>query len=178
MAQEKKQFIMTSEMPEANSFDKQTVKDFEFVKELVTNVRNARKENNVPYKDQLELIKIGNNQAFSESYREVIAKLCNLKSFEESDEKPEGSVTFIINTIEFALPLGENINIEDEIKKLEEELGYTEGFLKSVVRKLSNESFVNNAPEAVVAKEKQKQADAESKIQALKNRISELIKMV
>ena len=97
--------------------------------------------------------------------------MANVSGVSETHNTPEGSISFIVKNIEYYLPVGDKINSEEELTKLEEELKYTRGFLKSVQKKLQNERFVQNAPEAVVAKEKEKQADAESKIAALEAQI-------
>ncbi len=103
-----------------------------------------------------------------------MAKLGNVENINEVSEKPANALTFIVGAQEYYIPLSDSIDVEAEIAKLEEELKYTEGFLKSVVKKLSNERFVNNAPGAVVEKEKQKQADAEARVKVIKEQLSGL----
>jgi valyl-tRNA synthetase len=109
------------------------------------------------------------------NFYSVIEKLCNLEKIEVVAEKPAGSVSFIENNVEYCIPLTEMVNVEEELKKLKEELKYTEGFLQSVTHKLSNEKFVSGAPEQVVANERKKQTDAETKIAMLKEQIENLI---
>ena len=104
----------------------------------------------------------------------VVKKMGNIENIEVVDEKPEGAVTLIVKSQEYYIPLTGSIDVEAEIKKLEEELKYTEGFLKSVEKKLANERFVNNAPAAVVDKEKKKKSDAEARIKVLNEQINNL----
>jgi len=104
----------------------------------------------------------------------IIQKLCNLPSIEHVSEKPAGSISFIENHIEYCIPVADTINVEEELKKLQEELKYTEGFLQSVLNKLSNEKFVAGAPEQVVAGERKKQADAETKMAMLREQMAGL----
>ena len=107
-------------------------------------------------------------------FDDMIAKLCNLSKIEYVAEKIENSLSFMVGTVECFVPFSQNIDKDAELKKLEEELTYTQGFLQSVMKKLSNERFVNGAPEKVVAIERQKQADAEQKIKALEEQIKTL----
>jgi valyl-tRNA synthetase len=104
----------------------------------------------------------------------VVTKLCNLSELTYVDEKVEDALSFILHSTEFYIPLTESVDIEAEIAKLEEELRYTEGFLKSVEKKLSNERFVNNAPEQVVAMERKKQEDAQNKIAVIREQLISL----
>lgn len=166
--------IMVSEMPVPGEIDEQLLDEFERVKQVITAIRNIRNEKQIPVKEELELYYEVNEGNYAEKYNPVIQKLANISSIKEAQDKPEGAVSFIVKNIEYYLPVGDKIDTEEEIKKLREELNYTRGFLKSVQKKLSNERFVNNAPDAVVAKEKVKQADAESKIQALEERLNSL----
>jgi valyl-tRNA synthetase len=145
--------------------------DFEDVKEIITNIRAIRTQKNIPNKDQLVLQIIGN---LDPVYYPVLQKSANLSSLEKTTEKAAGAVSFLVKTNEFAIPVGNNINLEEELAKLQEELKHQQGFLKSVLGKLNNENFVSKAPEKVVEIEKKKQADAESKIKTLQERIKEL----
>ncbi|NPA35267.1 MAG: valine--tRNA ligase [Chlorobi bacterium] len=168
--------IMISDMPVATVINRKVVELFETAKEVVGNVRTVRKEKNIPPKEQLSLSVLPAGTDYDPMFDEVIAKLANLKEINKVDAKVEGAVSFMVKTTEYFVPMEGLIDVEQEIKKLEEELKYQEGFLNSVKKKLSNERFVNNAPEAVVAKERQKQADAEAKIQTLKASIENLKK--
>ena len=110
------------------------------------------------------------------NYQSLISKLCNLSAVKTVETKSDGSVSFLVGTTEYAVPLGNMIDVEAEIEKLEAELKYQEGFLQSVLKKLSNEKFVGKAPANVIDMERKKQADAESKIASLKESIATLKK--
>lgn len=163
--------IMVSRMPRAEEYDENILKNGERMKELITGIRNVRKERNIPQKDSLELFINGEHPAEVDS---MVAKLANLSKVTPSEEKPANASSFLIGTTEYHIPLGDMLNVEEELNKLAEELKYLQGFLASVQKKLSNEKFVSGAPEHVVAIERQKQADAESKIKTLEERIAEL----
>ena len=163
--------IMVSRMPRAEEYDECALKNGERMKELISGIRNVRKERNIPQKDTLELFVNGEHPAEIDG---MVAKLANLEKITPSEEKPANASSFLIGTTEYHIPLGDMLNVEEELKKLAEELKYLQGFLTSVQKKLSNEKFVSGAPEQVVAIERQKQADAESKIKTLEDRIAEL----
>ena len=165
--------IIIAEWPKAGNVNEQFLSDFENTTEVVAGIRTIRKEQNIANKDQLELLVI-DNQKSKTNLDAIIAKLGNLTSVNTTEEKPGGAFSFMVNSNEYLIPLGNNIDIVGEIEKLEKELTYTQGFLKSVEGKLSNERFVNNAPKEVVANEKNKMADAKSKISILANKIKEL----
>ena len=163
--------IIITTMPVSNGYDKEIIKAFERAESVIIGIRNVRKEKNIPNKESIKLIvKKGDHPECI--FYPVISKLGNISEIEEVDEKPDNSLTFIVGSQEFYVPITSNIDVEAEISKLQEELNYTEGFLKSVIKKLSNERFVNNAPEAVVAIEKQKQADAEARIKVIKEQLA------
>jgi valyl-tRNA synthetase len=145
--------------------------DFEEVKEIISHIRTVRLQKNIPNKELLALQVTGD---YPSGYNPVIIKMANLSQIEPVKEKSAGAVSFLVKTTEFAVPLGDNINKEEELAKLQEELKYQEGFLHSVMNKLSNESFVSKAPEKVIEMERKKQADAESKIKSLKESIESL----
>ena len=163
--------IMISILDKTNEFDKNIINKFENTQEIITNIRNIRKQKNIAFKDAIELHIKGNHD---NSFDSIISKLTNLSSINTTTEEQKAAMSFIVKSVEYYIPLGDNINIEEEIAKLEEELKYTEGFLNSVMKKLSNERFVNGAPEKVVTIEKNKQADAENKIATLKEQIANL----
>ncbi|MGL4993001.1 MAG: valine--tRNA ligase [Bacteroidales bacterium] len=165
--------IMTQMMPNAESFDAQIISDFDSVKEIIAGVRTVRLQKNIPNKEQLTLQVMGNH---NETYNSVITKMCNLSSLEKATEKEATAVSFLVGTTEYAVPLGSMLNVEEELNKLEGELKYYQGFLKSVTAKLSNEKFVGGAPAAVVEAERKKQSDAESKINSLQESIASLKK--
>ncbi len=112
----------------------------------------------------------------NEAFNAVIAKMCNLSSISKVEEKAAGAVSFLVRTTEYAVPLGNLINVEEELAKLQEELKYQKGFLASVMKKLGNENFVSKAPAKVIEMEKKKQADAESKIKSIEESIAALTK--
>ena len=166
--------IMVAQLPTINTFDEHLLAEFEAVKELVSAIRSIRLQKNIAQKEALTLNVMGHNDFAA--YDSVVAKLCNLNSIEIVSAKPDGSLSFMVRTSEYALPLGNLINVEEELKKLNADLKYYEGFLLSVEKKLSNERFVQNAKPEIVANERKKQADAESKIATIKETIAGLTK--
>ena len=154
--------------------NEEIVKNFEAVKEVIGGIRTIRLQKNIAQKEALSLQVVGESPVTA--FNSVIAKLCNLTSIESVEAKAEGSASFMVGTTEYAVPLGNLINVEEELKKLEADLKYNEGFLQSVLKKLSNEKFVSKAPANVIEMERKKQADAESKIASLKESIAALKK--
>lgn len=165
--------LMVALMPEVAPVDNSYLEAFEIVKEIVSGVRTIRLQKNIPNKDALSLQILGEH---NDAFNPVIVKMCNLSSIENTDEKAVGSVSFLVRTTEYAVPLGNMINVEEELAKLKEELKYQQGFLISVQKKLSNESFVSKAPAKVLEMEQKKQADAESKIKSIEESIAALVK--
>lgn len=165
--------IMVSEMPKEVSFSNDLIDTFEKVKEVIAGVRTIRLQKNIPNKEELSLDVIGQ---YNTDFDTVISKMGNLTSINIVAEKDPTSVSFLVGTTEFSVPLGNNIDIEAELKRLNDELKYLEGFLKSVAAKLSNEKFVANAKPEIVENERKKQADAESKIKTIKESIANLKK--
>ncbi|MCB9070959.1 MAG: valine--tRNA ligase [Prevotellaceae bacterium] len=163
--------VMVEQMPTADYKNADLLRDFELVKELIAGVRSVRLERNIPTKEALTLCIASGEH--NDAYNSVIAKLCNLEVIERGD-KDATSASFMVRTTEYAVPLGNMINADEEIAKMEAEIGYLQGFLKSVMVKLSNERFVANAKPEVVENERKKQADAESKIQTLQESIQQL----
>jgi len=154
--------------------DNHLADDIEQVKQIVSGVRMVRSQKNIAPKEKLKLLCVGENHY--EAYNDVIAKMANLAAIEVVAEKSADASTFMVGTDEFAVPLGDLIDVAAEIEKQEAQLKHLEGFLAGVMKKLSNEKFVQNAPEAVVAMERKKQSDSEEKIAALKESIAELKK--
>ena len=150
------------------------IKNFEIVKEVIGGIRTIRLQKNIAQKEALSLQVVGESPVAA--FNSVISKLCNLTAIESVENKAEGSASFMVGTTEYAVPLGNLINVEEELKKLEADLKYNEGFLQSVSKKLSNEKFVSKAPANVIEMERKKQADAESKIASLKESIAALKK--
>jgi valyl-tRNA synthetase len=152
--------------------DEQLITAFEQVKQIVSGVRTVRSSKNIAPKEQLELQTIGKND-YTE-FNTAIMKMANLSAINVVAEKDATASAFMVGTDEFAVPLGSLIDVEAEIRKMEAQLQHLEGFLAGVMKKLSNERFVANAPEAVVAMERKKQSDAEEKIASLKESIAAL----
>lgn len=163
--------IMISQLSKENQFDVELLATFEDVKEAVSGIRKIRKEKNIAFKDAIELSVQKGDKGFNEAFNSILIKLGNLSALNLVAEEVKGAASYQVKSSTFYIPLEGFIDVEEELKKLDEELKYTKGFLNSVMKKLSNERFVNSAPEAVVAKEKEKQADAEAKIKVLEERI-------
>ena len=160
------------ELPAPTEADNQLVNQIENVKQIVSGVRMVRNSKNIAPKEQLELQII--NQNDYEDYYGVIIKMANLSTINLVVEKDPTSSAFMVGTYEYAVPLGSMIDVEAEIQKMEAQLQHLEGFLAGVKKKLSNERFVANAPEQVVALERKKQSDSEEKIASLKESIAAL----
>jgi len=186
-----KESIMFAPMPKFDfTPDAALLVSFENTLKVVEQIRRIRSEKNIAQKVGLKLYVVSDEQkaegiispssfegvpegqgSLYKIFIPVVQKLCNLDMIEYVTEKPSGTTSFIENNIEYCIPLVDTVNVEEELKKLQEELQYTEGFLRSVLNKLSNEKFVSGAPEQVVASERKKQADAEIKIKLLKEKI-------
>ncbi|QRM88076.1 valine--tRNA ligase [Lacinutrix sp. WUR7] len=165
--------LIIAKWPESKPVNKEIISQFEFASEVISGIRTVRKEKNIAFKDAIGFSVI-NNENSDTTFDEVIAKLGNLEAIEYVKEPVEGALTFRVKSNEYFIPMDGAIDIEAEIKKLTEELGYTEGFLKSVQKKLSNERFVAGAPEQVIANERKKEADALAKIETLKASLASL----
>ncbi|MCL2436272.1 MAG: valine--tRNA ligase [Lentimicrobiaceae bacterium] len=192
-ARGEKESIMFAQMPKFDqTSDEVLLTSFENTLKIVEQIRRIRAEKNIAQKIELTLQIVQENGRISPSNFErvsgaagrgslyeiflpIIQKLCNLSTIEYVSEKPTGAISFIENHTEYCIPLTDTINVEEELKKLQEELKYTEGFLQSVLNKLSNEKFVSGAPEQVVAGERKKQADAETKIAMLREQMAGLM---
>ena len=164
-----KESIMAATWPTAGKQNPELIDDFGQLKEIVAAVRNIRQEKNIPNKENLTLMVNG-----AVIYPELLSNLCNLSEITSVTSQPEGAVQFMVRAAEYFIPLSGKIDVEEEIKKLETELKYQEGFLVSVMKKLDNERFVNSAPAPVVAAERKKQTDAESRIQAIRQQLGNL----
>lgn len=165
--------IMVSLMPKSNGFDANILEKFDTVKEIIAGVRTIRQEKNIAIK-QLLSTSIRSNDKFAEGNEAIIVKLAGLDKLSYVEAKVDGAASFMVGTIEIYVPLEGLVDAAEEKAKLIEELNYTKGFLESVMKKLSNERFVNSAPANVVDLERKKQADAETKIQTLEERIAAL----
>ena len=165
--------LIVAKYPTIEPFDAQLISDFEMVKEVISGIRTIRKDKNISFKDSIELSFI-NNDNLSERYNSVIEKMGNISKMGSVKDAVEGALSFRVHSNEYFIPISGAINVEEEIKKLNEELKYTEGFLKSVQNKLANERFVNNAPEQVLQNERNKEADALAKIETVKSSLANL----
>ena len=165
--------IMVSPMPKADEVDETLLSRFALLQEAVSAIRNIRKQKNIPQKEAIEL-KVVLDENYPSEAEAVLVKMGNLSAITPVTEKNPTDAGFIVKTTQYFIPMGDNVNIEEEIAKLEKDLAYYEGFLTSVMKKLSNERFVSSAPAQVVANERAKQADAEAKIAAIKEQLSAL----
>ncbi len=166
--------IMISQLPKAESYDSNLLTAFENVKEAISGIRKIRTDKNIPNKEVVEVKIQKGDKGYEAAFDSVLVKMGNLSSLDSTEEEVKGAASFRVKSTNFYIPLEGFIDVEEELKKLEEELKYTKGFLGTVMNKLGNERFVNNAPEEVVAKERAKQADAEAKIKVLEERIAGL----
>lgn len=165
--------LIVSQYPEKKTVDMSILKDFEIAAEVISGIRAIRKDKNISFKDTIEF-SVLNNENVSENFDAVIKKLGNISELNYVSDKVDGALSFRVKSNEYFIPVSGAIDVGAELKKLTEELTYTEGFLKSVQKKLSNERFVSNAPEAVIASERKKEADALAKIETLKESLTTL----
>jgi valyl-tRNA synthetase len=167
--------IIVAHWPETAGFDNTLLDDFPVAAAIIGEVRTFRQSKNISPKDALELFyrnESGNNSI--EKFSTLICKLANLTSIQKISEKPVDAFPFVVQQYECFIPIGENIDREAETERLLKELDYTKGFLKSVMAKLGNERFVNNAKQEVVLAEEKKKADAEARIKAIEEALSTL----
>ena len=165
--------IMTALLPQPQPVDENLITAFENTKQIIAGIRTVRLQKNIPNRDALTLQIVGQHDNTNNC---VIVKLTNLSDINIVTEKDANSAAFLVGTTEYAVPLGNNIDVEAELAKLNDDLKYMQGFLRTVMGKLSNERFVNNAPAQVVELERKKKADAESKIKSIEERITALSK--
>jgi valyl-tRNA synthetase len=165
--------LIVSTWPEMKPFNAQLIANFENTIEVISGIRTIRKDKNIPFKDTIEL-KVVNNDKASTYFDAVVTKLGNITTLEYVSDKVDGALSFRAKSNEYFIPITGNIDVAAEIEKLTAELVYTQGFLKSVQNKLSNEKFVNGAPEKVLANERQKEADALAKIGTLEQSLAGL----
>lgn len=167
------QALIVSEWPKAKSFDTQLITDFDFATEVISGIRTIRKDKNIPFRDAIAL-SILNNEKASTYFDSVILKLGNVEAINYVSDKVDGALSYRVKSNEYFIPITGAIDVEAEIIKLTEELKYTQGFLRSVQAKLSNEKFVAGAPEQVIANERKKEADALAKIATLEQSLASL----
>lgn len=167
------QALVIAKWPKVGATDSDLIKGFEFADEVISGIRTIRKEKNIPMKEALE-VSVLNEEKVATDWDAVIRKLTNVSEISYAETAVEGALSFRVKANEYFIPISGAIDIEAEIAKIQEELKYTKGFLTSVQKKLSNERFVNNAPEQVIAVERKKQADAEAKIETLEKSLESL----
>ena len=165
--------LIINKWPEQKVVDEKLIKNFDYASQVVSGIRTIRKSKNIAFKDAIEVHVLASDTVSSD-FDAMIAKLGNVSDIASAKAPLEGALSFRVKSNEYFIPLAGAIDVAAEITKIQEELKYTKGFLQSVSKKLSNERFVNNAPEKVVAIEKQKMADAEAKIEALEKRMASL----
>jgi len=163
--------LIVASMPAAKAYNEKLLADFDFTAELINGIRKLRASKNIPFRDALEVQIVDKNGAYNSRLEGTIAKLCNLSRISLTESPLQGAFGFVIKSTEVFVPLTDAVNPEEERKKLEEELAYTQGFLKSVDKKLSNERFVSGAPTQVVDRERQKKADAEARIKVIEQQL-------
>jgi valyl-tRNA synthetase len=165
--------LIIAEYPKLIEVNEPLINEFKVVSGVISGIRTIRKERNIAFKNKIDFSVLTNNNSTS-NFDAVIEKLGNLSSIKYVSEKVDGALSFRVKSNEYFIPMTSDINVEEEKAKLEEELKYIEGFLNSVQKKLSNERFVNNAPEQVIKIERQKEADALAKVETLKASLSSL----
>lgn len=164
--------LIVSSWPKHEEFDADFIANFDFAMEVVSGIRTIRKNNQIAFKETVDLV-IADNEQQGRVMEPIIQKLGNVANISHG-EAVDGALTFRVKANEYFVPISGAVDVEAQIAKISEELSYTEGFLKSVQKKLSNERFVNNAPEQVVAVERKKEADALAKIETLKASLAAL----
>jgi valyl-tRNA synthetase len=160
--------------PKSEKFDSGLLQSFENVKEVISGIRKIKLEKNIPQREEVLLKVKTNEQNFDTYFNPVIKKLAGVKEIEMVNEKVEGAVNFMVSAVEYYVPIGDLINKEEEIEKLQKELEYTRGFLNAVMKKLGNERFVQSAPTNVVELEQKKKSEAETKIVAIEEQLKAL----
>jgi valyl-tRNA synthetase len=165
--------IVIASWPKVESYQESVLKQFTLAEEVVTNIRTIRKQNNIASKVRIELF-VKANQTIDNSFDSVIIKMGNLTKLEYTQDKIQQANSFMVKSNEYFIPFGDTIDLVAEKAKMEEELNYTKGFLKSVQAKLSNEKFVSGAPEQVISNERKKEADALQKISVLEEKLASM----
>ena len=169
----KEEALIVATYPKAKAIDTNIINEFDFASEVIAGIRTIRKDKNISFKDTIPLFVI-NKEGASTAFDTVIKKMGNLTAINYVTESVAGAMSFRVGSNDYFIPMLGAVNVAEELEKLQEELKYQEGFLNSVLKKLSNERFVNNAPEKVITIERKKQADAEAKIETIKQSIAAL----
>ncbi len=167
------QALIVAEYPKMTSVNSKLIADFDFATDVISGIRTIRKDKNIPFKDVIEL-KVVNNEKSSSYFDSIIMKLGNITDLQYVTEKVDGALSYRVKSNEYFIPITGKIDVEAEIAKLTEELNYTQGFLKSVQIKLSNEKFVANAKPEIIENERKKEADALAKIATIEQSIAGL----
>ncbi len=165
--------LVVSNWPENNKYDSTVIEEFKFISEVITSIRSVRKKQNISFKESIEL-SVLNKEKFITKYDSIIKKLCNINIFNYVDGEINDAISFRVKTNTYFIPTSTKFNAQEEIKKIKNELDYNVGFLNSVEKKLSNKSFVDNAPENVIEIEKKKKSDTMAKIQLLRESLDKL----
>lgn len=165
--------LIISEWPKAKTFDTDLIQSFDWAADVITQVRSVRKSKNIPFKNAIDL-KVENKENWNTDFDGIIQKLCHIDDLSYVSEQQDGALSFSVKSNIYYIPVEGSIDVEAEIDKLKKDLDYYTGFLVSVEKKLSNKRFVDHAPEQVVSKEKQKQADALAKIESIKESLENL----
>ena len=165
--------IMTSRMPQSKKFNREFLLRFEGAKGIISSIRAVRKERKVPNKESIELYIRSEANGFDTAMLHVVSKLCNISEIKFVNEKPAGAASFMVDTTEYYVPVTSNIDVEDEHLKIKTEIDYYRGLLSTIMKKLDNERFVQNAPANVLELEKKKKSDTELKIKSLEERFRE-----
>ena len=173
LLRERDEDIIVAEWPKTTGFDEAFLKEFTIAEEVITGIRNVRKNNNIANKVKMDLF-VRKSATYASAFDAVILKLGNLSVFETVSDKVANSNSFIVAGNEYFIPFGDSIDVEAEKAKITEDLNYTKGFLKSVQSKLTNERFVSGAPETVITNERKKEADALAKIALLEEKLTSL----
>jgi valyl-tRNA synthetase len=169
-----KEDLVIASWPTVGQIDENILNQFNTAEETIIHIRNIRKQNNIATKVKMDLF-VKKDSKYSSDFETVIIKMGNLNKLESTEDKITNAYSFLVQSSDFFIPFGDSIDFEAERKKIEEELEYTNGFLSIVSNKLNNEKFVSGAPEAVVANEKKKQADAQQKIIQLEEKLANLV---
>ena len=167
------QALIVSNWPSSQPINTSLLEEFEFASEVISGIRNLRKQKQIPFKTAVDLHVI-NNSNNSKNFDDLISKLGNISTINYTDSGVDKAFSFRVKSNEYFMVADIAIDLEAEVSKLKEELEYTKGFLNSVRKKLSNERFVSNAPEQVVASEKKKEADALAKIETIEASLKNL----
>jgi valyl-tRNA synthetase len=168
------QALIISKYPKAETINNSIIEEFSVAAEVISGIRSIRKDKNIAFKNAIDF-SVLNNEKLNSNFDSVIKKLGNLTDVNYVDSKVEGALSFRVKSNEYFIPFGDEIDVVAEKEKLEEELKYTKGFLMSVQKKLSNERFVNNAPDQVITNERKKEADALAKIETLETSLKSLV---